>query len=414
MFDLYEILQKDTNLLESTFNESVKSKTESITKEIGNKLNLDNILQYRGTFRDLFNTLEFGTPDGKIMLDQRGDGVQVRHIPIVLQNIAETELDSKRNREPCTNTIWGFEEPENNLEFAAEKKLADHFLEYLSKINLQNENHPHDEGIQIFITTHSPIFYTLGSTVPEKVNTLFAEKGDKGQTEIRIVPKDEKGKRELENKMDLDPLLSLSSTWQQLNNKHFVQTAKLKDLECRVQEFNRPLLITEGKTDTSILRTAWSKLYPNDDCPFDIISADTSSPLESNGGNAGASVLPHFANSVRPSDNIRMVLWDYDNDGFKGFHLNKNFDLLEGFDHVKIHKNKKSFGIILPKPEGLDEYYEAENLAIEYLFDEDDFDKKDADGKGLILKKEKLVKTIGKKKFEQEIEDRSCAKIGGN
>lgn len=293
------------------------------------------------------------------------------------------------------------------------KKLADHFIEYLSRIHLQNKNHPHDEGIQIFVTTHSPVFYTLGSILPEKVNTFFAEKGDKAQTDIKLIPKDEKGKRELESKMELDPLLSLSSTWQKLNDKHAFQETKLRDLESRVQELNRPVLITEGKTDTSILTTAWAKLYPDKDCPFDIIPADTS-PLDSDGGNAGASVLPHFANSVRPNDNIRMVLWDYDSDGLKGFRLNKNFETLEGFDHVKIHKNKRSFGIILPKPPDLDDYYEAENLPIEFMFDEEDFDKKDDNGYGLLLRKEKLVKNIGKRKFEQEIEDRSCARIGGD
>ena len=44
-------------------------------------------------------------------------------------------------------TIWGFEEPENGLELLKAFEMADEFLDYSRKV-------------QIFVTTHSPAFYS--------------------------------------------------------------------------------------------------------------------------------------------------------------------------------------------------------------------------------------------------------------
>jgi predicted ATP-dependent endonuclease of OLD family len=46
------------------------------------------------------------------------------------------------------DTIWGFEEPENNLEFKYAFEVAEEIKKYST-------------DIQIFITTHSPAFYAL-------------------------------------------------------------------------------------------------------------------------------------------------------------------------------------------------------------------------------------------------------------
>ena len=44
--------------------------------------------------------------------------------------------------------IWGYEEPENNLEMLAAFNLAKDFIDY-------------SKEIQILLTTHSPGFYNL-------------------------------------------------------------------------------------------------------------------------------------------------------------------------------------------------------------------------------------------------------------
>lgn len=94
--------------------------------------------------------------DEKIPLKNRGDGVQAKFIPVILDEIA------KRNRaRPII--IWAFEEPENSYEYKNAQKLADEFLNEYSRAN------------QIFITTHSFNFLALGG---ENVSTYRVYKDD--------------------------------------------------------------------------------------------------------------------------------------------------------------------------------------------------------------------------------------------
>lgn len=216
MYNLYDVLQKDTAALESAFNKQVREKTALISHELSERLTIDSILQFRGSFRDLFNTLEFGSNDGKSMLSQRGDGVKIRHIPIILQNIAEAELRENRAREPIGSTIWGFEEPENNLEYDSAKKLAESFIEYLDKVHFQDETYSkYDEGIQIFITTHSPVFYTLSNLENSKINSFFVKKQDDKSSDIR--PISNENSINIETEMRLLPLFELSKHWKNIN-----------------------------------------------------------------------------------------------------------------------------------------------------------------------------------------------------
>lgn len=83
----------------------------------------------------------------KFNLKGRGDGIKVRHIPIVLKFIADKAKAYKKGAVDI-KTIWGFQEPENNLEMSHAFKMAKSFSEYSKKID-------------IFISTHSPAFYSL-------------------------------------------------------------------------------------------------------------------------------------------------------------------------------------------------------------------------------------------------------------
>lgn len=80
--------------------------------------------------------------DEGISLRSRGDGVQAKFIPVILDEIAKRNI-----KKPIV--IWAFEEPENSYEYKNAQKLADDFLNEYSKTN------------QIFITTHSFNFLSL-------------------------------------------------------------------------------------------------------------------------------------------------------------------------------------------------------------------------------------------------------------
>ncbi len=70
-----------------------------------------------------------------------GDGILMSYIPHFLSHIC-AKLKKK-------NFIWGFEEPENSLEYSKVENLADKFYSEFSK------------NAQILITTHSPAFIKL-------------------------------------------------------------------------------------------------------------------------------------------------------------------------------------------------------------------------------------------------------------
>lgn len=259
MYVLYDVLQKDTLTLEKEFNSQVREKTTLITKEITNRLNIDSVLQFKGSFRDLFLNLEFGSSDGKSLLSQRGDGIKVRHIPIILQNIAEAELKENRKREPIASTIWGFEEPENNLEFSSARSLAESFLEYISNIHFDNSGVSRfDEGIQIFLTTHSPVFYTLSNLEDDRISAFLVKKNQDESSSIkRISPNDS---AIIESEMKLLPLIELSKNWKIINEKLEKSESDRKELEKQLNTFSAQkeyIFLTEDK-DKNLVKTLLS------------------------------------------------------------------------------------------------------------------------------------------------------------
>lgn len=397
ILSLYDILDEDTTELESSFNDKLQGQTRIISEEINRRLGIKSFLQFTGTFRDLFNRMEFGGDEkGGIMMNQRGDGIKVRHIPVILQAIAEAKLLKRRPRDPRVNTIWGFEEPENHLEFSSARNLADNFLEYKNRICFQDERQKQfDEGIQIFLSTHSPVFYTLSNVDQDSVNTFFASKREDDSTEIRSVPKDRKGRLELEERMELEPLVALSAKWEEVYGHVSSLSEKIENLNERLSEIRRPVVLTEGKTDSMILITAWNKLFGDQSIPFDIIPGDTSDPNNPETTNASASTLGYFFRATRHVDSLRIVLWDNDQEGNKVFKSCKNSSEYDGLSYVKVHDNGRSFGVLLPPHDDLKQFVQAKNMPIEFYFDQSDYLKRDMHGRGLKLEGIKISKQMG-------------------
>jgi predicted ATPase len=111
---------------------------EKIQKNLG----FDSTIKVPNDLRAIFESLDFSTKSGAydVALQYRGDGIQARHIPFILDFIAQ-----KSNK----HHIWAYEEPENSLEMSKAFELAEQFSTIFSKEN------------QIFLTTHSPAFYSL-------------------------------------------------------------------------------------------------------------------------------------------------------------------------------------------------------------------------------------------------------------
>ena len=88
--------------------EVINNSIEEMSLRIKEVLEINSTIQVPKDLRELFRALDFSTKFGEydIPLPMRGDGLQARHIPFILDFIA---------RHSAKNHIWAYEEPENSI-----------------------------------------------------------------------------------------------------------------------------------------------------------------------------------------------------------------------------------------------------------------------------------------------------------
>jgi AAA15 family ATPase/GTPase len=118
------------------FNHALTSETKELFEKFRASSGVDANFHIPSTLVDFFRTLSVRT-ENDISLFERGDGVQARFIPEILEEISNS---SKRN------VIWGFEEPENSYEAKNIRKIRDDFL------------HKYSRTKQVFVTSHTKEF----------------------------------------------------------------------------------------------------------------------------------------------------------------------------------------------------------------------------------------------------------------
>lgn len=170
---LNEVHSKEFEQSATQFIEDIQDISEDIATEIENLIGLPSRIQAPSDFRMLFTNLDFGeTHDGNTyLLKHRGDGIRAWHVPIILKIMAQKEKEITRSGYVNPDTIWGFEEPENNLE------MSNAFL-------LAEQMHDFSKDIQIVLTTHSPAFYALSQEPKSRSNTYFISKNDDRTTHL--------------------------------------------------------------------------------------------------------------------------------------------------------------------------------------------------------------------------------------
>lgn len=132
------------------FETAIGENVEALINNIDNDLNEKSSLKLPNDLSEIFKSLDFLSGEKSISLNQRGDGIKGRYIPLILKFMAEKKSAlQKRGAQPYT-FIWAYEEPENNLEYTKARELAEYFCQIAN-----------DSNIQILITTHSPTFYNL-------------------------------------------------------------------------------------------------------------------------------------------------------------------------------------------------------------------------------------------------------------
>lgn len=227
------------------FSGALREYTSELSDNIQKQLDISSILTFPENLNDIFRALIFNTQhndrDISVPLTSRGDGIQARHIPIILNYISHEDQKSRNKGSMKVWTIWGFEEPENGLELLKTFKLADEFLEY-------------SQEIQLFVTTHSPAFYMKKNSDISQV--FFVSK--KARSDETLINNDKQANYIAEN-MGLMPLVA-PFIEEQSRKLEIAESIYKKNILTDI-----PTILVEGETDVDYLKIAISqhseKLY---------------------------------------------------------------------------------------------------------------------------------------------------------
>jgi AAA15 family ATPase/GTPase len=360
----------------------IQSQVSDLQDDFFSATGLATKIQPPRELSELFQAFSVATENNvaaTIPLSSRGDGMQARYLSSVLNYIA-----IKSNK----FFIWGFEEPENSLEYRHAEALANDFALKYAKTS------------QIFTTTHSPAFISL----PHDDVACFRVFQEEHRTTVINLAEKNTG---IHHRSQLDHELGILKIQKQIHDLYAEKMADLANVEnarkLAEEELRRTqmsLLLVEGKTDKSIIEIAWRKLRRSA-LPFRIRVADPAA----NGQTGGTGMLAKTIEGIHPDDGRSCVaLFDQDAEGIATFsQLTKNFSHLDDSSDTKIHTNGVSYALLLPAPDFRSEYVKAKNHMIEFMFEDQILDARH-DGHGLKFKKADPVVIINGAKIMLENE----------
>lgn len=400
---LFESSEKSSSSLTdqiALFNRELANQALELRNDFTKSTGIDASISLPSSHSDLFQAFRVKT-DGiagePVSLDQRGDGIRVRFIPAILNYIGERSSQFH---------IWGFEEPENSMEFKRAFELCEAMRGEYSK------------HAQIFVTTHSPAFIDLS----KELQTIYvARRVDQSTVFDDINPKSAKtlfdGDAELGIAQELGHVAMLGKLHDQLQEamrKARAVTETSERLQAELAAIQKPVILTEGSSDVKIIETAWKKLRPGISPPFKVLPCDTL-PANDNNEAGGASVLNGALKTIRPDfQHCTIGIFDNDDEGVKAYGLDNNYiDFAEPIPH-KQHKNKRGFALLLPHDETRSEFVAMGNLPIEFLFDKQYLDEK-IEGIGLEISFAPLTIKFGGKLVKTEVsQEPAHMKLGKN
>jgi AAA15 family ATPase/GTPase len=289
-------IQTETAVLMDEFKETLNHPT----------LKFEPVFELPQNMIDLFKTLKVQT--GDVDLKVRGDGVQAKLIPEILNYIAlkEKHLTSatvKSGKQPKKYFIWGFEEPENSYEYKNAQLLADRFKDKFRK------------NAQIFISTHSFNFLSIESEHVSKYRTW--KESNIGASKIARISKDQNGAFKFDgDSLDNEDLLMEELGFFHLNeeiSKAYTRVEELhKEYSEKIQNISKPVLYTEGN-NTNYIKT--SKILFEDQNDYDI---------ENLGGKTD--IKKFFQRFAAANFRRYKILFVFDCDAIEDFKICKNIE----------------------------------------------------------------------------------------
>ncbi|WP_336937526.1 ATP-dependent nuclease [Vibrio cholerae] len=152
---------------------------------------------------------------------------------------------------------------------------------------------------------------------------------------------------------------------------------------------DKPLIITEGKTDKIIIETAWAKLF-NTEIPYEIIASGFDIDESKRSGSAD-SVMNAITYLSTLTDRITIGLFDNDRAGrekYKGLNKQIFSDYVDS-ENVRKHKVKNIFGVCLPVPSSRSIFITAGSVtqryfAIEHYFENQILENHNMKGESIL------------------------------
>lgn len=259
---LSEINPSAFNNASEKFVDGLKTQVELLVENITTELGYSSQIGMPSDFKLLFSTLDFSLNKAGaiISLNKRGDGIKAQHIPIILKFIANHYKSISGRAVINPDTIWGFEEPENNMEMGNAFKLSKIFANF-------------SDDLQIFINTHSPAFYSLAKEFTTKTNLyLVKSENEKTGTKLNLI--------DLENIQIFDKEVGLLPIITEYISKEVElrQSAEKKAEELSKLKSNTKILVlSEDKDLTYIMKICEIQNY--DMTTTEFISYDSRSNL---------------------------------------------------------------------------------------------------------------------------------------
>lgn len=339
---LYETISSSNNVdlatPASSLSASVNDAIQSMSEKIAGATGVNSTIDVPSDFRDLFERMSFSTMQDEfaVPLRNRGDGLQARHIPHIIEFICEN--NRKFN-------IWAYEEPENSLEMTKSFEVAKQFQKEFSLNN------------QILVTSHSPSFYGLSGDTVEKYYVKKV-KHDDGT----LVSSAEK----LSAVSAADQDLGIAHIIADRSKMIFEEIDSLKKSLMMLKSYSNPVIITEGKHDQSIILDSMKKTGRNSD-QFTIMCCE-----RADGEGGGAPALRQTLENIPSAEvNTRIGIFDRDIEGLAAFAGLKKFESLS--TDIKRSPSGRVFAILLPEVTWDDPYFEiaGQQRAIEQMFPRD-------------------------------------------
>jgi len=313
------LVDEKAGLVGSTENlmEVINDSTEEMSGRILDGVGIESSIQPPTDLRVLFNALDFSTgySGHSIPLQKRGDGIQSRHIPFILDFVA---------RHSKAHHVWAYEEPETSLEMGPAFELAAQFNDEFCKDN------------QIFLTTHSPAFYDLSGDHVCKWFVYQELVSEQYETKVELVS----------NKDLLDSKLGVAALVADRAKEAYEQIKELnstvKRLDGEISAHNVPHVIVEGPTDKQILIEAYGRLYPDQEIICEFIHA------------GGATNIPPYLKSskVLSKDTSHPIvgLLDRDNEGRKQIKNFSSYPRVGETDYFVVSQERDLYAGTLPLP----------------------------------------------------------------